>query len=76
MTIDRMGHYIECHVVPDTNMQEEMILGMDFVKSVDIWIRAGRVTVKRVTKDEQDDSNEEEGAAGLSWYSEVERSNI
>lgn len=46
------GHYIQCHVIEDALLPEELLLGMNFIKDVDIVISKGKITVRRAGDDQ------------------------
>lgn len=60
MTNENEGYYIQCHVVHDIHLHEEMMLGMNFIKKVEIVVRRGKVIVQRMPdiSDEEDTDNE------------------
>lgn len=57
------AYYVECHIVQDEWLPEDMILGVSFVKNVEITIRRGEVTFKRaelVDNEKQSDVSEDD----------------
>lgn len=50
MNIGCEGHYIQCHILNDELLPEEIVLGMDFVSGVEIVISKGTVSVRRGRK--------------------------
>lgn len=72
MTIGHEGFYIQCHVVEDEFLMEELQLGMNFVQDVEIVVKKGSIKIRRATveSDDEDDNNSND------WAKEVERINI
>lgn len=72
------GHYIQCHIIQDESLPEEMVLGMSFIEGVEIVISKGRISVRRATNSE----NENEGAVGggdytiMNWHDQMERESL
>lgn len=51
------GHYIQCHILNDDLLTEEMVLGMNFVSNVEIVIKNGKVSVRRTKKIESENKD-------------------
>lgn len=81
MTNGKEGHCIECHVVRDDELQEDMLLGMNFIRTMDIIIRKGIMTIKRTIIESDKDSSDVDDennttAQENSWWKEDERKHI
>lgn len=48
LTIDDCAHSILVRVVPNTLINQDLLVGTDFLNSVELTIKAGRITVKFV----------------------------
>lgn len=50
MNIGYEGHYIQCHILNDDLLPEEMVLGMNFVSGVEIVIKNCAISVRKTIK--------------------------
>lgn len=71
------AYYIECHIVHDKQLPEDMILGKSFIKYVDITIKRGEITIKKSEIVE----HEELGALGedktlTNWYDDTQQEEL
>lgn len=54
IVINKLGYYIPIHVVSDGLIPDDLLLGINFMRQVDITIKAGDIKITRAMPDNSD----------------------
>lgn len=77
LTCSRESFYIRCHVVRDDCILKELLLGMNFIREVEIVVRLGKVKIRRVKAESDEESTEGENSDNDNdWYKDAKKSDI
>lgn len=76
MVIGKFGYYIPLHVVDDKVIPIDLLLGMNFIRQVDITIKAGQIKITRTTDDENRSEVTDSDEENTDWWKSVRRMNI
>lgn len=71
-TIQGEKYDVEIHVVPDSAMKQAMLLGKELTRQMDVNIRGGQVSIKKLTSDGDDRDDPKESDNDVKKYDNKE----
>lgn len=72
-TIQGEKYKVEIYVVPDSAMQQSMLLGKELTRQTEVIIRSGQITIEKLmTANEDNRQNSEENENGVKRYDDEE----